>query len=395
MYLYMDELTLNEVTPYSEDWFTRRRLTLVYDWVTDINREQCQVNLLKGAPIHYERLLIATGGTPRELPLPFPLSDHSRLLTLYSLEDLQRLQELATPHQNVVIIGAGLIGIEWSEIMIKKGLGVHLVSLHSSVSAHILASEEAEKITNYLNQAGVKLCLNDEVCALVQEEHRLKVTLGSGMKLVADWVGVAIGTVPNIKTLRGVEELASTGIIVDETLTTADPYIFAAGDCAERMTPLPPWAHRSMSGTWYEAKAMGREAAHSIATSLSTVLPTSISVKASPQVWFNSAKFFDVEYQEYGLTPNALTSHDHLTSLYWADPDQLKTVRLWFNDNHLVGICSLGVRLDHLVCELWIQKRVPREHVIDELLQARFETEFEHFLAKAKRRFKDLISSHS
>lgn len=407
MYLYMREFTLKEATPYPMSWFQQKGIELKHDWVSAIQRDQKYVHLASGDTLSYDRLLLALGSEPKPLQLSSdhcPDLPHPRIFGMYGLNDLERLQKL-TPHlKRVTIVGSGLIGVELAEMMLHEGVTVDLISRSPAFSSHLLAPEEAQLITDRLRKAGVRLWLEEEINEIIdltsQEETQrskgqLRVSLKGGAQLESDLLLIAIGVTPAISKLKGIEDLCDRGLQIDECMKTRDPHLFAAGDCAERRHPLPPSSWRSISGSWYEAQMMGREAAYHIFKSLGGSRANEASTKPvfAPSPWYQSSSFLGIEYHEYGTC----FSMDHsipqdTSSLFWSSSDRICTLRVWHHNERVIGICCLGLRLYQPVCARWIKEFHGLKEVVSTLLDARFEPEFDHDLTHARDFLQDLIS---
>jgi rRNA maturation protein Rpf1 len=95
-----------------------------------------------------------------------------------------------------------------------------------------------------------------------------------------------------------------------------------------------------------------------------------------PGIWFNSAKFFDIEYQVYGTVPNQIPAE--YNTVYWEHRDGKKSIRLVYHatEGHILGFNLMGIRFRHEVCEKWIRDKAPVEEVLQDLKLANFDPEF-------------------
>ena len=155
------------------------------------------------------------------------------------------------------------------------------------------------------------------------------------------------------------------GVKVNEYLETNIPGVYAIGDCAELTTPAP--GRRPIEAIWYTGRMMGETVAYHICEK---------PVPYNPGIWFNSAKFLDIEYQVYGDVPSKLK--DHQESIYWAHEDGTKSIRLVYHQENrtIEGFNLLGIRYRHEVCERWIQEKTTMESVLSNLSLANFDPEF-------------------
>src|SRR5690606_13478247 len=114
------------------------------------------------------------------------------------------------------------------------------------------------------------------------------ITTTKGERLSCDFVGLSTGVIPNIDFLKSSGLELDSGVLVDDCLQTNIPNVYAIGDCAQQRVSLPN--RKSVEAVWYTGRIMGETVAKTIAQE---------KTPYQPGVWFNSAKFFDIEYQTY------------------------------------------------------------------------------------------------
>ena len=204
-------------------------------------------------------------------------------------------------------------------------------------------------------QSGV----SGEKCASVLTTHNETIACG--------FVGLTVGVSPNIDFLKNTALETNHGILVDEHLQTNLPDVFAIGDCVELRQPRP--GRRAIEAIWYTGRMMGETVAHN-------VVADDNRHSYNPGIWFNSAKFFDIEYQVYGDIRPQLPENQ--SSIYWEHSDGKKSIRINYetNSGKVVGFNLLGVRYRHEVCEKWIREETSIETVLQHLGLANFDPEF-------------------
>ena len=127
-----------------------------------------------------------------------------------------------------------------------------------------------------------------------------------------------------------------------------------------------------MEPVWYTGRIMGETVAANICHG-----PT----QYEPGIWFNSAKFFDLEYQTYGFVPSS--PKDGFDSFYWEDNKTERSLRIVHNTNKaIVGIISMGIRIRHEVCEEWIENSKTLDYALSHLADIDFDSEFHQKLEK-------------
>ncbi|MDH0091041.1 FAD-dependent oxidoreductase [Achromobacter mucicolens] len=222
-----------------------------------------------GREIGYDKLLLATGGSPRRPPLPG--LDSPRVHTLRTLDDALALRRAFSGAPRTVIIGGGWIGLETAATACSMGCSVSVIeagprlcgrSLMSPVSQWLLARHEA---------AGIRVRLARAVTALDDHADGIHVRLDDGSMIVADLVLVGVGMQPNDALAREAGLDCGQGVRVDAACRTSDPHIYAAGDVAVLAHPRAPEGLRLES--WQNAQDQGVAAARAMLGQTVAYLP--------------------------------------------------------------------------------------------------------------------------
>jgi len=357
MYLYMGSLSFDHCKPYPDNFWKDNDLTLVHEYVEAIVPSQTVVRLSSGRDIYYDELIIATGSVARRLP--FDTGDISGMLSFISLDDVARLERELNSSSKVLIVGGGLIGVELAEMMRSRGIDSMMVVRESSYWGNYLPSEESSIITRHLREKNVTVLYGREIKDCLQENGRLTHCITNHNEIIAcTHCIVAIGVRPNIGVCSESGIVTSQGIVTDEYFRTSVPNVYAIGDCAEICFPD---GTRSIEPLWYAGRRHGETVAQTICGS-----PRAYS----KGIWFNSAKFFDVEFQEYGEKRSTY-------SLFYEFPDGRRSIRIVYDAERRVrGFMVLGVRYRHKVCEQWITEGASMDDIILRLEEANCDPEF-------------------
>lgn len=356
-----------EDTKLYEDWFwIKNRIELIKAWVKSINPSEKSITLDNGSTVNYDKLIIASGSKPNKFS--WPGQDLQGVQGLYHLQDLECM-ETATQNgiKRAVIVGGGLIGIEMSEMFHSRHIPVTFLVRESTFWNAVLPAQESDMINNHILAHGIDLRLGEELQEIKGENGKVKSVIckNSGLQIPCDFVGLTVGVSPNIDILKGSEIRTNKGIVVDVYLQTSISDIYAIGDCAELSHPNV--GRKPIEAVWYTGRMMGKTVAQNICDK-----PT----KYAPGIWFNSAKFFDIEYQVYGDIPTNIP--ENITSLYWQHPFKNKSIRINFEKSSgaVTGFNLLGIRYRQAVCEKWIRDKTHIETVIENLSLANFDPEF-------------------
>jgi NAD(P)H-nitrite reductase large subunit len=363
MYVYMGHMQWQDIQPY-ESWFwAKNKITLIHDLAISFDHVQKTVLTSGGQTLAYDKLIMATGSSSNKLDIPG--ADLDGVASLYSRQDLEYIESKTTGINHAVIVGGGLIGIELAEMMHSRGIPVTMIVRESSYSNVLLPAEESAIINREIRQHGITLHLSTEVTAIKGDENGMikSVITTTGQKIECQFAGISIGVHPNVSWLKDTPLAINQGILVNASLESNLPDIYAIGDCAELRDPPP--GRRSIEPVWYTGRIMGETVAHTICGK---------TTKYNPGPWFNSAKFFNIEYQVYGdIRPQLAEGHN---TVYWQHPDGQKSIRINYTDTGVVGFTLIGMRFRQVVCEKWIVTGTPVDDVLASLELAFFDPEF-------------------
>jgi NADPH-dependent 2,4-dienoyl-CoA reductase/sulfur reductase-like enzyme len=190
-----------------------------------------------GATYRYEKLLLATGGSPRRLPRA---ADSDSILYYRTLDDYRRLRALADGRQRFAVVGGGFIGSEIAAALAGNGKDVVMIFPGPAIGAGMFPPDLAEYLTGYYRSRGVEVRAGEEVVAIETRTSGcvLKTrSAGSPREIAAEAVVAGLGIRPNVELAEQAGLELGDGIRVDSALRTSDPNIFAAGDVAEFFCP--------------------------------------------------------------------------------------------------------------------------------------------------------------
>ena len=367
MYIYMGHMRYVDTQPYEPEFWERRRLNLHRARVTGIDTAERRILLERGDPLTYDKLLIATGSKSNKFG--WPGQDLAGVQGLYSLQDLIRLEEESPQIQHGVIVGGGLIGIELAEMMHSRGMKVTILAREESYWDNVLPKAESGLINEVIRENSIDLRLQAELKEIVDDGNgrACAVVTGDGERIDCQLVGLTAGVSPNLTALEGSDIPVGRGILVDFGFRTQVDDVFAAGDCAEIITPGDE--RNRIEQLWYTGKMHGEVVGRNMAGE---------NVLYDRGIWFNSAKFFDLEWHTYGQVPNGIAepAPGPERGLYWQHEDHRHAFRLVLDRGKVIGINALGIRFSHRVCERWIAEERSPAYVLDHLREAVFDPEF-------------------
>lgn len=204
--------------------------------VTDLDRAAHEVTVQGGERIGYDKLLLATGSSPRRLTLPG--ADLDGVLYLRSVADCEAIKTAFAAAHRVVIVGAGWIGLETAAAARAAGCQVTVLERAQLPLLAVLGRELAEIYAALHRAHGVELRLGVTLAEITgRDGHAAGVRLQDGSAIEADAVVVGVGITPNTELAEAAGLHVENGIVVDEHLATSDPDVFAAGDVANAYYP--------------------------------------------------------------------------------------------------------------------------------------------------------------
>jgi NADPH-dependent 2,4-dienoyl-CoA reductase/sulfur reductase-like enzyme len=366
MYVFMGKMRFKDILPFPSDYWVKNKIKKVYGAVKEIDAENQTIVLDNGNVLSYDKLVLALGSQPKSLGLgEFNLEG---IQGFYSLQDVEKLQDSANKVKHASIIGGGLIGVELAEMFVSRGISFTFWVREKWFGSNFLPQEEAKIVTNHLTSKNINIKFEREIIGFKADDSNMvkSVESQSGEKVDSDLVCVCIGVEPKVDLLKSTDVQTRAGVLVNAYLQTNIPSIYAVGDCVECINPVH--GRKSIETLWYTGRLMGEY----LGKNILQVNPQPYE----PGIYFNSAKFFDLEYQVYGDVPTSFS--DSYGTVFWKHPTKDKSIRLVFNatNEEFIGCCVLGIRFRQEVCEKWIKEKWKISEVLPLLSEANFDSEF-------------------
>ncbi len=195
--------------------------------VTELDTQKKCARTETGEEYTYDKLLLATGGSPIRLPI-----EGNDIIYFRDLQDYQRLRLLSERGNKFLVIGGGFIGSELAAALTMVGKKVTMVFPEEVIGVRVFPNDLSKYLNDYYRQKGVDLVTGDSVTDLEKNGDRLTVRTRSGRLFEVDGVVAGIGIRPNVELAQQAGLQVENGIVVNDRLLTSAPDVFAAGDVA-------------------------------------------------------------------------------------------------------------------------------------------------------------------
>jgi nitrite reductase (NADH) large subunit len=226
------EQQADDIMLHRPNWYTRRGISLHSgDPIVAIDRKRRTVKSKSGMVVSYDRLLVATGSDPIVLPLPG--KDLPGVVTFRDLDDVNRMLERSGAGRRAVVIGGGLLGLEAAHGLSLRGMHVTVVHLLDTLMERQLDASAGALLKAALEKRGIEFRMRAKTEAVLGGEWVTGVKFDNGDEVAADLVVMAVGVRPNIDLAKKAYLACDRGILVDDTLQTYDPAIYAVGECVQ------------------------------------------------------------------------------------------------------------------------------------------------------------------
>lgn len=311
------------------EYYAEHRITLVNDAVTTIDRTNRRVSLMSGEAIGYDHLVLAVGAHNRVLPVPGAELDG--VFGLKTMADADALIVRLKDARNVIVVGAGFIGLEFAAVASSLGASVRVLELGNRPMARAVSFEMSDVFRDAHESWGVHLEFNQGLAHIEGTDGKVSgVETTDGRKLPADLVVFGIGVIPNIRLAAEAGLNIDNGITVDANLLTQDSSISAIGDVAAFPSPL---ADRHIR---LESVQNAVDQARNVAARL---VGKAVPYSVLPWFWSDQR---DLKLQIVGLHDGA----DTTVVLGSAAEKQMSV--LHFRRNQLVAVETLNRPSDHV-----------------------------------------------
>jgi nitrite reductase (NADH) large subunit len=263
----MDDIIIN-----TRDWYAANGITLhAGDAVAEIDRARRIVRSEKGVEARYDRLLIATGSKPFIIPVPG--CDLPGVIAFRDIQDVETMLEAARDHHHAVIVGGGLLGLEAANGLQRQGMSVTVVHASDSLMDRQLDASASALLRRSLEAKGLRFVMAAQTTEIIGDERVRAVRFADGTQIDADLVVMTAGVRPNIALAKAAGLHCDRAIVVDDTLQTFDPRVYAVGECVQHRSATfglvaPIWDQARVAGAHLAGAGHRRYVQRATATKL-------------------------------------------------------------------------------------------------------------------------------
>ena len=226
------EKTIDEIMLNDDAWYAENGITLHKGKkVVEIDRVRRRVITEDGSEAAYDRLILATGSNPFMIPVPG--GDLPGVVAFRDIHDVDAMLEAARSFKKAVVIGGGLLGLEAANGLLKQGMEVSVVHLLDILMERQLDAVAAGLLKRELEARGFNFLMAHQTEAILGEERVTGVRFRDGSEVEADLVVMAVGIRPNFELAKKSGLHCERGVVVNDTLQTFDPRIYAVGECVQ------------------------------------------------------------------------------------------------------------------------------------------------------------------
>lgn len=226
------EKSVADIMLNTREWYDENGIELLAgDPVVAIDRPRRIVRSASGREVRYDRLLLATGSKPFIIPVPGHQLDG--VIAFRDIQDVETMQQAARDHRHAVVIGGGLLGLEAANGLLRQGMDVTVVHLPDSLMERQLDKPAATLLQSALERKGLRFLLGAQTAEILGTDRVTGLRFKDGSEIPADLVVMTAGVRPNIELAAGAGLHCERAIVVDDTLQTYDPRIYAVGECVQ------------------------------------------------------------------------------------------------------------------------------------------------------------------
>lgn len=379
-YVLASEIPPKQLFPFRESIFKDRRINITAHAVESISLSTRRLHFVDSPSIGYDRLLIATGATASMPEISGIQLDG--VVKLDNFADVQQILAAARRAKTAIVVGGGITALELVEGMVAMGIRTHYFLRGDRYWSAVLDEAESRMVEARLVKDGVIIHYHTDLAEIFGRNNRVAgvgaIENGNSIQIEAQIVAVAIGIKPRLQLAAAAGLKTQRGILVDTTLQTSDPWVFAAGDVAQVFDPQK--GEYLLDSLWAPALAMGRVAGENMSggnaiyvkkfpfnvTRLAGLVTTIIGRVGNsahgagrPKGDADVQGIMRGDSEVWRLQPDAVAAQSY---------DGDNRLRIYIHSNRLVGAVIMGDQSLSLPIQRMIQDEIDIGPIADQIL---------------------------
>ena len=304
----------------------------------EIDIENNNIHLSDNTKLSFDKLVFATGSSVRKLD--FPGKDLNSIHYLRGLDDALSIKKDLQTRQNIVVVGAGYIGLEVAAIAAKQNKSVTVIEMADRVMNRTVDPQISDYYLNLHQKNGVTFKFNTSLQEIIGTNNPEKVVCSDGSEVAADMVVIGAGIMPNVELAENAGLSCDNGIVVNEFGKTDHADIYACGDCTNHPNKLLNKKIR------LESVHNAMEQSKTVASS---IINQSIAYNQIPWFWSDQ---YDHKLQIVGL------SGDHDKVIMRGDMSEAKFMLFYTKDDKLIAVDAVNNSKEFLICKKLVANKV-------------------------------------
>ncbi|PCJ31271.1 MAG: hypothetical protein COA90_06765 [Gammaproteobacteria bacterium] len=313
--------SIDDIITHPLPWYKENNITLFTgNSISEIDTDNQRVKAEDGTEVDYGKLIIATGSNPFMLPLPG--AELEGVISFRDIKDVNVMVETAKNYKRAVVIGGGLLGLEAANGLMIQGMEVWVVHRCNTLMEQQLDQSASDLMRTELEEKGMHFLMEHDTDKFSGTDRVEKIHFKDGTELAIDLVVMAIGVRPNISLAKESGIHCERGIVVDGTLKTYAPNVYAVGECVQFQNQL----FGLVAPLYEQAKVCAKQLA-GLGGEKYTTSPTATKLKVTGINLFSAGDFTGDESTE------ALIFKDSTRNIY---------KKIVLRDNKIIGTVLYG-----------------------------------------------------
>jgi len=344
-----DEVELEQIYFHNEEWYESNRIDFRKGKaITKIDADKQKI-VVGQDELEYDKLLLACGSRPLELPIEG--IHREGVFNLWSISDAIHMKQFARGINLVAVIGGGFLGIETARSLKNLGLDVTLIEIADRLMPRQLDETASRMLKEAIERQGIKILLGEVVKTIESKTTKMEqVRFASGESMQAAMVVIAAGAMPNKEIAKSAGIVTNKGVIVDKHMRTSSKNIYAAGDVAE------------FAGKCYGIIPAALEQAKVAASNM--IVEDALDYEGTVPI--NTLKGFDMDLTCIGTT--FIEDETGFKVIEFDSPEEGMYKKALLRKNRLTGVILIGTRKNIIPFSTIIGKGLEVSSIQDELL---------------------------